>query len=157
MSTECSFLDPEGNVVTDKVTKVAMVTVDGYVSLSCYNDVTSKLEEAIRNGPGKIRVLEYIKSFCGLDPFAIVPNSLFNLRNHSAFERLALVTNSRALASTGLALAPVVEGEIRSYSDSDDQFTKAINWIIEGLGGSSAPLSREDAAKILGGGRVRGK
>ena len=134
MSAECVFLDGQGQPAPNgTITKAVMVTINGYVSLSCYNEVTSKLEEATRISPGKIRVLEHIKSFCGLDPFAIVPYSLFNLRNHSAFERLAVVTDDRPLASAALALAPVAPGEIRSYSDSDEQRSKAKKWIIEGL------------------------
>jgi hypothetical protein len=50
----------------ETITKFVSVMVDGFVSLSCHNQVTAKLERAIRKYPGEMRMLEYIERFCGL-------------------------------------------------------------------------------------------
>jgi hypothetical protein len=44
-------------------------------------------------------MIESIERFSGLNLMAIVPNALFNMRNHSEFERVAVVTNDRRLTS----------------------------------------------------------
>ena len=95
--------------------RIATVTVNGYVSLACFNEVTAKLEEGIKDHFGKMRMLEIIEKFCGLDPMAILANSLFNLRNFSAFERIAIVGHDPFLVSVASSLAPLMPGDVRTF------------------------------------------
>ena len=107
--------------------------VDGFVSLSCHNQVTAKLERAIRKYPGEMRMLEYIERFCGLDPLAIVPNALFNLRNQSEFERVALVTNDSLLTSTASTLVSLIATQVRTFPNTAEGKKKANEFIKEEL------------------------
>ena len=132
MSAICEFLDHSGET-TPTVTKIARVTVDGPVNLSSYNDVTAKLEQAIRhNGDSKMRMLERIINLSWFDPLAIVPNSSFILRNYSAFERVAVVTDNGPVAIGAMALAPAIMPiEVRTYPAT--QLSDATSWVVEGL------------------------
>jgi hypothetical protein len=99
--------------------RIATVTVNGYVSLACFNEVTAALEEGIRDHFGKMRMLEIVERFSGLDPMAFVPNSLFNMRNFSAFERIAIVGHDPLLMSVASSLSPLVPGDVRTFPLSD--------------------------------------
>ena len=55
-----------------RVTQIAGVTVQGFVSVSEYVDIASKLDKAILRHPGRIRMLEDIKFFYGFDPRAVI-------------------------------------------------------------------------------------
>jgi hypothetical protein len=99
----------------DDQNRIANVTVDGYVSLACFNDVRAKLEDGIRDNFGKMRMLEIIARFSGLDPMAVLPHSLFNMRNFSAFERIAIVGHDPLLMSVASSLAPLMPGDVRTF------------------------------------------
>ena len=114
MSATCT-LEPLGG----DQNRIATVTVNGYVSLACFNEVTATLEDGIRDHFGKMRMLEIIERFCGLDPMAFVPNSLFNMRNFSAFERIAIVGHDPLLMSVASSLASMVPGDVRTFPLSD--------------------------------------
>ena len=62
-------------------TRVAKVTVTGFISLACHNHVTSKLEDGIRKNPGKMRMIESIRRFSGPDLMAHNAKCAFNIRN----------------------------------------------------------------------------
>jgi hypothetical protein len=114
MSATCTL-----EALGDDQNRIATVTVNGYVSLACFNEVTAKLEEGIKDHFGKMRILEIIERFCGLDPMAILPNSLFNLRNFSAFERIAVVGHDPLLMSATSSLAALVPGDMRTFPLSE--------------------------------------
>src|SRR5262249_20683869 len=95
--------------------RIATVTVNGYVSLACFNEVTAKLEEGIKDHFGKMRLLKTIERFSGLDPMAIIPNGLFNLRNFPAFERIAIVGHDPFLMIVTASLAPLMPGDVRTF------------------------------------------
>jgi len=114
MSATCT-LEPLGSDQNRK----ARVTVNGYVSLACFNEVTATLEDGIRDHFGKMRMLEIIERFSGLDPMAFIPNSLFNMRNFSAFERIAIVGHDPLLMSVASSLGSLVPGDVRTFPLSD--------------------------------------
>ncbi len=118
MSATCKFLTNDLTNYSKEVTRVAEVTIDGYVSLACHNQVTAALEDGIALYPGQMLMLERINKFCGLDPLAIIPNGLFNLRNHSEFERVAVVGNDTLLMTLASALAPLVSTQVKTFSPS---------------------------------------
>jgi hypothetical protein len=121
-----------GTLVPGYGDRVAHIEVDGFVSLACYNQITSTLDRGINKNPGTMRLLEHIKHFSGLDMLAIIPSSLFNLRNYLAFERVAVVSDNRSLIGAALALTPaVMPVEVRTYPTS--QIDLAKDWIYEGL------------------------
>jgi hypothetical protein len=76
-------------------------------------------------------MIESIERFSGLNLMAIVPNALFNMRNHSEFERVAVVTNDRRLTSAISALAPLGSTELRTFHEGE--YHDALVWIKTGL------------------------
>ena len=112
--------------------RVAHIEVDGFVTLACYNQITVTLDQGINKNPGRMRLLEHIKHFSGMDPLAIIPNTLFNLRNYSFFERVAVVSDNRSLIGAALTLSPAAMSvEVRTYPTA--QLDDAKTWIFEGL------------------------
>lgn len=133
MTAEATFLDPgTGELVhPETVTKLVKVTVKGYISLASHNQVIAKLERGIRKYPGEMRMLEHIDRFCGLDPLAIIPNSLFMLRNHSEFERVAIVSNDSLLTSAASSLAPLTSTQVETFPNTPEGQSDAKEFIIK--------------------------
>jgi SpoIIAA-like len=122
----------QGTLLSGYGDRVAHVEVDGFVTLACYNQIAMTLDQGINKNPGRMRLLEHIRHFSGMDPLAIIANSLFNLRNYSFFERVAVVSDNRSLVGAALTLSPAVMSvEVRTYPTA--QFDDAKNWIVEGL------------------------
>jgi hypothetical protein len=89
MSATCEYLVEEatGDHTSKSATRVAKL-LSGFISLACHNHVTSKLEDGIRKNPGKMRMIESIKRFSGLDLMAIVPNAPLTFEiNSSALQK----------------------------------------------------------------------
>jgi SpoIIAA-like len=122
----------QGKLLAEYDDRVAHIEVDGFITLACYNQIAMTLDQGINKNPGRMRLLEHIKHFSGMDPLAIIPNSLFNLRNYSFFERVAVVSDDRSLVGAALTLSPAVMSvEVRTYPTA--QLDDAKNWIVEGL------------------------
>lgn len=132
MSTICEFLDLNGKP-TSKVTQIAKVTIDGFVSLTQYVDITSKLEKAILRHPGKIRILEDIKCFYGLEPTAVIPMNIFCAKNGKHFERIAAIGTDALLLTTISALAPLAYFRVRIFLDSDNGRKEANDFVYDGV------------------------
>jgi SpoIIAA-like len=95
-------------------------------------DYTEVLEPALDEGiaSGEMRLLFELPSFDGLEPGAWtedVKTGLHALRAHSAWKRLALVTDVEWVAKTTRAFAWLAPGEVRVFASSDR--AEAETWV----------------------------
>ena len=70
------------------------IVVDGRVSKAEFDEIATRLEAAIARH-GKLRVLEEVRSFGGIDPSAFWADLKFGLRHLNHFSRCAVISDQR--------------------------------------------------------------
>ncbi|MDX1540061.1 MAG: STAS/SEC14 domain-containing protein [Geminicoccaceae bacterium] len=90
------------------------IELDGKVERADFEHVAGRLERAIEQH-GKLRLLEVVRSFTGVDAATLLDDLKFSFRHLNDFSRVAVVTDltwMRALASVSGAL---IRAEIRVF------------------------------------------
>ena len=118
-------------------TGVVEIRIDGRVSREAFDRVASKLEAFIECH-GKVRVLEIVDSFGGMDPSVFWDDLKFGLRHLNDFSRCAVVTEKRWVEVMTKAVRPFVSCEIELYHH--DEIETARTWL-------NAPDVKEAAAR----------
>jgi SpoIIAA-like len=119
--------DPESDIIE--------ITVDGGISREEFERIAARLEAHIARH-GKVRLLEEIRSFGGIDPATFWADLKFSLRHLRDFSRCAVVTDKRWIEWLAKAMDPLVACEIRHFPP--DQIAAARSW----LGAAPAPASK---------------
>jgi hypothetical protein len=104
------------------------ITVDGKVSRQDFDDVAARLEAHIARN-GKVRVLEQVKSFGGIEPAAFWADLRFSLRHLADFSRCAVVSDKRWIETLATGINKLVACEIRHFAPS--QLAAARAWLRE--------------------------
>jgi len=102
-------------------------------------DATAKKLEAFIARHGRVRVLEIIKDFEGMDVAAFWHDLKFSLRHLNDFSRCAIVTDAKWLALWSAIVAPFIE--CRSLISAPMRWKKP----AIGCFGPKAPRTRSDA------------
>ena len=104
------------------------IVVDGRVSRAEFDDVAARLEAAIARH-GKLRVLEVVKSFGGIEPSAFWADLRFGLRHLNHFSRCAVVSDKRWIETFAKGVDKLIPCEIRHFPP--DQIAAARAWLLE--------------------------
>ena len=91
-------------------------------------DATAKKLEAFIGRHGRVRVLEVIKDFEGMDAAAFWHDLKFSLRHLNDFSRCAIVTDAKWLALWSAIVAPFIECEVSYFRP--DEVDKARDWLL---------------------------
>src|SRR5262245_17699584 len=103
----------------------------GKLTTADYTQVLAPALAAASEGPGKIRILlDFTGDFDGLQAGAVWQDLTMGVRNWSAWERIALVTDHTWMRDGLTMFSWAVPGEARSFSARDRQ--TAIDWLAEG-------------------------
>ena len=105
--------------------------VEGRVTEADFDAITGRLAEFIARH-GKIKVLEIVKSFDGVDLAAIPKGVMFDIRHLSDFSHCAVVTDSGWIGPFTRAMAPFFSVDIRVFP----------------LGGGSGAAARRSIAAV---------
>ena len=84
------------------------IELDGRVERADFERIAKRLESAIGTH-GKLRLLEVVKSFSGIDAATLLEDLKFSLRHLNDFSRVAVVTDlawMRGLATVSGVLVP---------------------------------------------------
>jgi hypothetical protein len=84
------------------------IELDGAIDRPAFDRIAGQLEAAIKRH-GKLRLLEVVKSFSGIDPGTLIEDIKFSFRHLNAFSRVAVVTDLawlKPLATVAGTLAP---------------------------------------------------
>ena len=102
------------------------IVVDGRVSKPEFDAVATRLEAAIARH-GKLRVLEVVKSFGGIDGAAFWADVKFGLRHLNDFSRCAVVSDKRWIETFAKGADKLIRCEIRHFPP--DQIAAARAWL----------------------------
>lgn len=115
-------IDPERPIVE--------IALDGRISKAEFDDISSRLEAEFQKH-GKLRIVEVVHSFAGMDPAAYWDDIKFGFRHFRDFTRYAVVSDKKwAEVITALA-APIAPGEGRFFPL--EKIDEARAWVAEGL------------------------
>jgi len=112
----------------DASSNLVEIVVDGRVSKAEFDDVATRLEAAIARH-GKLRVLEVVKSFGGIEPAAFWADLKFGLRHLNDFSRCAVVSDRRWIETFAKGVDKVIACEIRHFPP--DEIAAARAWLHE--------------------------
>lgn len=118
----------------DPASNVIEIVVDGGISREEFEAIAAKLEAQIARH-GKVRLLEEIRSFGGIEPAAFWGDLKFSLRHLSDFSRCAVVTDQRWIEWLARAMDPLVACEIRHFPP--EQIEHARHWLRQEASPSS--------------------
>ena len=111
------------------------ITVDGRIGKDEFERIAARLEAAIARH-GKVRLLEEIRSFGGVDATTFWADLKFSLRHLGDFSRCAVVTDKRWIEWLAKAMDPLVACEIRHFPP--EQIAAARSWLGAGTAAPSA-------------------
>jgi hypothetical protein len=110
----------------DNLAAVEIVIADR-VSTAEFDQIAKKLESFIARH-GRVRVLEIIKDFEGMDVHAFWHDLKFSLRHLGDFSRCAIVTDAKWLALWSAIVAPFLDCEVCYFRP--DEVEKARDWLL---------------------------
>ena len=106
---------------------VVEITVEGRVSRSEFDAVAAKLEAFIAAN-GKVRLLEVIRDFEGLDASAFWDDLKFSLRHLNDLSRCAIVTKARWIQSWSSLVGSIFHCELAHFEP--DRIDEARAWLV---------------------------
>jgi hypothetical protein len=98
----------------DAGTNLVEIVVNGRVSKAEFDDVAARLEAAIARH-GKLRVLEVVRSFGGIDPAAFWADLKFALRHLNDFSRCAVVGDKGWIETLTRGADKLIACELRHF------------------------------------------
>lgn len=110
----------------DAVTGVAEITVAGHVTTEEFDRVAAKLDALIATH-GKVRVLEMIENFEGMDATAFWHDLKFSLRHLNDFSRCAVVSDVRWIDLWSQLIGPFITCEVKHFEPA--QHDEARAWL----------------------------
>jgi len=102
------------------------IVVDGRVSKAEFDEIATRLEAAIARH-GKLRVLEEVRSFGGIDRAAFWADLKFGLRHLNHFSRCAVISDQRWIEVFAKGVDKLIACEIRHFPP--DQIDAAKAWL----------------------------
>jgi len=111
------------------------IVLKGRVSTEEFDRIAGKLEAFIARH-GKIRVLEVIEDFEGMDAIAFWHDVKFSLRHLHDFSRLAIVTNPDVHHLWSSLVAPFITCEVEHFPP--DEVDAARDWLMWPEGAADA-------------------
>ncbi len=103
------------------------ITVSGKVSREEFDRLASKLEAFIARH-GKVRVLERIANFEGMDAAALWHDLKFSLRHLEDFSRIAVVADPHVRNLWSSFLSPFITCEVEHFPPG--QIAEARDWLM---------------------------
>jgi SpoIIAA-like len=107
------------------------IVVDGRVGKAEFDAVAARLEAAIARH-GKLRVLEEVRSFGGIEPAAFWADLRFVLRHLNHFSRCAVVSDKRWIELLATGADKLIRCEVRHVPPAQVEAARA--WLREEAG-----------------------
>ncbi len=108
-------------------TAVVELRVDGRVTRDAFEQISTQLEAFIIRH-GKVRILEVIDHFGGIDASVLWDDIKFSLRHLNDFSRVAIVTDKRWIEIWTKATSRLVKCEVGLFHQ--DEIDDARAWLI---------------------------
>lgn len=102
--------NPDNNIVE--------ITVEGKVTEADFDRVVSQLKADIEKH-GKLRILEEIRSFSGIDPLALWKDAKFGFAHVNDFTHAAVVADTQWMRSISEAIGNILSAEVKAFELSE--------------------------------------
>jgi SpoIIAA-like len=96
-------------------TDLVEIEVDGAIERADFERVAARLEAAIARH-GKLRLLEVVRSFTGIDAQTLWQDMKFSLRHLNAFSRVAVATDFKWIRPLATVAGSLIAGEVRVFA-----------------------------------------
>jgi hypothetical protein len=103
------------------------IVISGHVTTEQF-DATAKKLEAFIARHGRVRVLEIIKDFEGIDAGAFWQDLKFSLRHLKDFSRCAIVSDAKWFSPLSVLAEPFIDCEVAYFPPED--LEAARNWLL---------------------------
>lgn len=110
--------NPDNNIVE--------ISVQGKVTEADLDQVTSQLKADI-DQHGKLRILEQIHNFEGIDPIALWKDAQFGLAHVNDFTHAAVVADAKWMRTFAEAVGSVLSAKVKAFESS--QIEQAQEWL----------------------------
>ncbi len=111
--------NPNNNIVE--------ISVEGKISEADFDQVVSQLKVDIAKH-GKLRILEEIRDFGGMDPITLWKDVRFGFAHVNDFTHAAVVTDARWMRTFAEAVGSVLSAEVKAFEAS--QIAEARTWLL---------------------------
>lgn len=106
---------------------IVELTINGTISKTEFDDVATKLQAIIKER-GKVRLLEEIKGFSGIEPSAIWDDIRFSFNHLNDFSRVAVVTDKSWIEWWTKAVSPFISVEVELFEPSEIEAAR--DWLM---------------------------
>lgn len=106
---------------------IVEISIEGKITEADFDHVISRLKVDIEKH-GKLRILEEIRSFDGIDPIALWKDVRFGFAHVNDFTHAAVVTDARWMRTFAEAVGSVLSAEVKAFEAS--QIEAARMWLI---------------------------
>ena len=107
-------------------TNIVEISVEGKVTEADFDQVAAQLKSDIEKH-GKLRILEEIRSFEGIDPIALWKDARFGLAHVNDFTHAAVVADAKWMRTLAEAIGSVLSAEVKAFERS--QIAAAREWL----------------------------
>jgi hypothetical protein len=111
------------------------ITLAGRVSTEEFDTLAQKLEAFIARH-GKVRVLEIVRDFEGMDAAAFWHDIKLSLRHLKDFSRIAIVANPDTHHLWSVLVAPFMSCEVEHFASGEEEAARA--WLMWPEGAADA-------------------
>lgn len=102
--------NPDNNIVE--------ICVEGKITEADMDQVVTQLKADIEKH-GKLRILEEIRSFTGIDPIALWKDAKFGFAHVNDFTHAAVVADAQWMRTISEALGSLFSAEIKAFETSE--------------------------------------
>lgn len=110
--------NPSNNIVE--------IRVEGKITEADFDRVTSQLKADIEKH-GKLRILEEIHNFGGMDPITLWKDARFGLAHVNDFTHAAIVADAKWMRTFAAAIDSVLSAQVKAFEAS--QIEEARTWL----------------------------
>lgn len=112
--------NPDNNIVE--------ICIEGKITEADFDRVISQMKSDIKKH-GKLRILEEVRSFDGIDPMALWKDARFGLAHVKDFTHAAVVSEAKWMRTLSEAVGSVFSAEVKAFEGM--QIEQARQWLAE--------------------------
>jgi hypothetical protein len=105
---------------------IVEISIAGKITETDFDRVISQLKVDLEKH-GKLRILEEVRSFDGIDPIALWKDVRFGFAHINDFTHAAVVTDAKWMRTFAEAIGSVLSAEVKAFEES--QIEAARKWL----------------------------
>jgi hypothetical protein len=107
-------------------TNIVEISIEGTIREADFDHITERLKADL-NRHGKLRILEEVRRFEGIDPIALWKDVRFSLSHVNDFTHAAVVADAKWMRTFAEAINSVLSAKVKAFEPS--QMDEARQWL----------------------------